>query len=206
MRALGRLCFVLLTGFVLGVAGPARAGHHLWDFSEVYTNSDGSVQFIEMIGGADGEQALGPWSITSAATGKTFTFGTDLPSTLTAGKWVLIATAGFASIPGAPVPDYTLPSDNFVGLSGDTLTYAVLPAGDQITFTTPELPTDGINSLIPGTPHTTGTNSPTNFVGTSGSIDLSTSVPALARWGTILLVGLMVLGVGRLLARSPAGA
>ena len=46
-----------------------------------------------------------------------------LPSSSTANTWVLIATAAFAALPGAPTPDYIMPA-GFFPTGGGTLNYA----------------------------------------------------------------------------------
>src|SRR5262245_65583089 len=49
-----------LLALVLAIApsGPAAAFAHLWDFVEIYSNADGSVQFVEMFTTARSETLL----------------------------------------------------------------------------------------------------------------------------------------------------
>jgi hypothetical protein len=142
---------------------PVGATFHLWKFTEFYSNLDGSVQFIEMLDPSNFEEQVGGKTITSASTGKTFTFNVNLPSTSTAGRRMLIATAGFGSLPGGVTPDYTLPSSNFFNPAGDTITFA--GGFDVKVFAS--VPTDGIMSRIYPS-NTLATNSPTNFAGAGG--------------------------------------
>jgi serralysin len=146
-------------------AAQAQASFHLWTINEVYTNSDGTVQFIEMINGAtSGENFVSFTSIASDL--NNFDFPTDLVGN-TANKTFLIATPGFAALPGGVTPDYTVPV-NFFSVAGDSIDYG--GGLDTFTFSGAQLPHDGILSLKRNL--TTGTNSPKNFAGQQGSISL----------------------------------
>lgn len=151
----------------------AHATFHLFDFTEVYSNADGSIQFIEMTASANNQHLLNGHSITSGA--NTFNFTANLSSSVTSNKSMLLATEGFAALQGAVTPDYIIPN-NFFAIDGDTLTL-VGGVYSPITWTSGGLPTDGINSLnrsINGGASTSvAANSPTNFAGATGSIDLS---------------------------------
>ena len=204
---LGRsLLLTLLTAL------PAQAGHHQWFISEIYSNADGTVQFVELKGTADNEQfingfsvnTLGPEGVTPTAA----PIGPNLPSNLTNGKYLLIGTTGYATLAsaqGAPAPDRTLP-DNFLELTGDRVRYAGIAATDR-TYGPGGLPTDGIDSNdyenLAGT-----VNTPQNFAGATGSIDASPPpVPSLSRVGIIALLGCLVVTVAlRLRQRAGEGA
>ncbi len=145
----------------------AEASFHTWAVQEIYSNADGTIQFIEMkeTFGANFEHLFAGHSLTSNA--HNFVFPTNLPSSTTANKTFILATAGFAALPGAVTPDYIIPNQ-FVGLNGDTLTLVGSIAGPQNIG---PLPVTGLLSLdVNGT---TAANSPTNFAGQAGSIDLS---------------------------------
>ena len=60
-----RTVISLTVGLVLIAAAPVQASFHLWDFSEVYSNADGSVQFIELFVASNGEQFTRNQRITS---------------------------------------------------------------------------------------------------------------------------------------------
>ena len=99
---------------------------HLYTINELYSNADGSVQFIEMtVGNFDGQ---GFWagrsiSVSQGGTTHSFTFPTDLPSEeMTANTTVLIATQGFANL-GIVTPDFIIPS-GFLFTNGGTVNYA----------------------------------------------------------------------------------
>jgi hypothetical protein len=144
-----------------------------WRFSEFYSNADGSVQFIELESqGADEGQASGA-QIRSLSTGMTLTLTQNLSGS-TLNKKLLLATAGFGSLPGSVPPDFPsipLPA-NFFNPSGDTVSLLHHATIDSRTF--PFVPTDGIKSRhYPS--DTKATNSPTNLGGFSGAIDLGSN-------------------------------
>ena len=169
---------------LLLLPAPAWAHYHLgWIINEVYTNADGTNQFIELFNPSDNGQDVfntnpntGPASLFSDDTSNEFVFPSNLPSSLTSGKYLLIGTSGFASLAGAPAVDFTLPG-SFFDITGDTIRFGdgfvTPPPGsgfgtvDLITFGS--LPTNGTNSIsADGT--TIITNSPTNFAGMTGSV------------------------------------
>ena len=48
----------ILIFLLLGYAGMAHAAFHLWKIDEIYSNADGSVQFIELKALSGGQQFL----------------------------------------------------------------------------------------------------------------------------------------------------
>lgn len=158
------LAAYLLPAFV---PEPCQAGFHLWFIKEVYTNSTGSVQFIELYTASDGQQFVKTDGKTLTSTTNVFTFPSDTP-TPTGNHHVLLATANFNLLPGGATPNYTIPS-NFFNPAGDTLNFA---AGTDIdTFTSP--PIDGINSLnytSKTSASSIATNSPRNYLGDGISV------------------------------------
>jgi hypothetical protein len=146
----------------------ASARFHLWDITEVYSNADGSVQFIELAVNADLEDLLGGKTLASGTTN--FTFPSNIPTTSTANHHLLIATPAFASQPGAVTPDYTFAAANFMSTAADTINFAAV---DTFAFTAGQLPTNGVDSLnepFGSNVRTTATNSPTNFAGQVGQL------------------------------------
>lgn len=182
---------VLATVVGLFVAATAQAGHHLWVFSEMYSNASGSVQYVELFTTANAEQGVGPFTLTSNVP-KTLNFVTNLPNANTANTWILCATAGFANLPGGVTPDYIIPA-NFFATGGGTLNYA---SGVQV-WNYGAVPTDGYHSLLRN--GSTAVNSPTNYAGNVGQLDLS--VPAFGGWGFALLIGAMLLLASGLLRK-----
>lgn len=182
------LCATLL------VAGSAQAGHHRWDFTEIFSNADGSVQYMELFSANSGEAALGPWTITVGS--NTFTFVTNLPGD-TANTWVLVATSNFGSLEGGIAPDYVIPP-NFFPTGGGTLNYA---SGADV-WSYGAVPTDGVNALRRD--GSSAVNSPTNFAGQSGSVNLVAAVPSTTAWAIALAVGVILVASSGLLRRRPA--
>ena len=136
------------------IALPAHAAFHLFSIVEVYSNSDGTLQYVMLreMSGANGENL---WfgnklqSTNHAGVPKEITFGSNLPSSATASRSVLIATAGFGAL--GITPDYTIP-DRFVPTDGGSIRYA----GFTDTVNLPPLPVDGATAVnrngVPVTP------------------------------------------------------
>ena len=207
-RRLARASCWIAAALLAGGASPALAGHHQWDFSELFSNPSGSVQFIEMFSANNNEAGMNGATITLGAS--SFTFVGNLPSSATANTWLLVATTGFAALSGAPTPDYVLP-DNFLPTAGGTLGYE----GAQDTWNYPALPTDGVRSLerdltdantkLNGGTVASG-NSPTAFPDLAGSVTAGgAAVPSATAWSLTLLVGAILLVASGLL-RRPARA
>jgi hypothetical protein len=193
------LAFVLL----LSSVDVTQANHHTYDLNEIFSNADGTIQFVELLeANGSNNQHVFTNRVIDAASGE-FLFDSDLPNSSTANTHVLVATAAFAALAGAPTPDYILP-DGFVDIDGDTVRFCNATgcptAWDTLAFAS--LPTDGVTSLGKSG---TGTNSPTNFLGDTGTVDASTSenVPLLPEYGIAILAVSMTL-VGMWLARRTA--
>ncbi|MBI2432438.1 MAG: hypothetical protein HYV26_06165 [Candidatus Hydrogenedentes bacterium] len=155
----------IVFSLALGVLpAPANAAFHTWGINEVYSNADGSVQFIELREGSSFDDQEFLTGHTFETNANTFTYPSDLPSSTTADKFFLMATAGFGSLAGGVTADYTIPA-NFFSINGDTLNFADV---DLLTFGSGVLPTDGVNSMNASL--ASQVNSPTNFAGQSGSI------------------------------------
>jgi hypothetical protein len=172
---------ISLAGAVILVCSsvPAWSGVHLWRIEEVYSNADGTIQFIEMTtccGSAGGEIFIGGQRLSSNT--NSFTFPANL-TTATPNDHLLLATDGYAALPGVPPRDYKI-VDNFFSTAGDRITFAVY---DTWTFGA-IVPTDGINSLNKDPNDTTNTpfvrrNSPTNLLNQTGTIGAAGGPPAV---------------------------
>lgn len=174
-------------GLFLLAGSPARAGGHTWDINEVFSNADGTIQFIELRNATTftGETGLNNVPVTSNT--KTFRFPGSLPSGSTGQRasgrnaHLLLGTQGYADIAalqGAPAPDYiiclpTAPAGQctappFLFIFADIISYTFY---DSFSFTMGQLPTDGVNSRSrSGAIFVNGVNSPTNFSDVTGSI------------------------------------
>ena len=147
------------------VTSATFATFHTFLIEQLYSNADGSVQFIVMheVSNDNGENFWAGNSLisTHAGASKVFTFPANLPSNVTAGHRALIATQGFAAL-GLVTPNYVIPN-GFLATGGGTLNYAGV---DILTY--PALPTDGVHAInrngvaIP--------NVATNFAGASASV------------------------------------
>ena len=164
---------VLLTA----AAMPAFGSFHTFVISEVYSSADGTVQFIELREGSGfgGQHLFSGQSIVarnaSGLNPRTLVFAANLPSSATANRRVLIATAAFAALPGAPTPDYIIPA-NFLYFPAGRVQFAGLTGATQ-NISYASLPNNGTSSIvIPGA--TIGANTPTNFAGTVGAVNAST--------------------------------
>ena len=100
LRALG-----VLTVALVGLAhfsNSAEAGSHSWRVSEVFSNADGTIQFIELkeCCGLAGENGIHTHPVRSLT--NEFPFPAPLNQGSTANKHLLLGTAAFAALPGAP--------------------------------------------------------------------------------------------------------
>lgn len=152
-RTLAALSGVLLAGWA-----PAIAGSHTWDVLELFSDSTGNIQFIELweANGTPNETGVGGHDVTSNAS--VFTIPSNVPGP-TSNRFILLATPAFAALSGAPTPDHLIPP-GFFSTGGDTIDYV---PWDTFTFGAGQLPTDGVNSLVDGAG--TGIATPTNYAG-----------------------------------------
>jgi len=170
-------------------AAPAHAMFHLYRIEQIYSNADGSIQFVVLTTNSNGEDQWMGHTLTSTRPGgptRTFVFPSNLPNSSTAGKRVLIGTSGFAAL-GIVTPDFTI-SNGFLATDGGTLNYA---SADQITYAA--LPTDGTNALGSGGSPTP--NVATNFSGQSGSVSGQSPSPGQLRIPNAVDFGSQTVGV-----------
>ena len=191
IKLTGRNVWLGLTsiGLSLLAGSPVRATGHTWDVNEVFSNFDGTIQFVELRNATTlaGETNLFNVPVTSNT--RTFRFPGNLPFDSTGQRasgrnaQLLLGTqryADLAALQGAPAPDYiiclpTAPagqctSPPFLFITGDTITYSLY---DSFSFTLGQLPTDGVNSRSrSGATFVDGVNSPTNFSDVTGSLTM----------------------------------
>jgi len=171
MKNSNALRAVVATPFI--VAASALAGAHTWDVVEAFSNSDGTVQFIELmeINGGANEIGLANKTVTSTATGNQYVFPANLPPGSTSNAHILLATAAFAALPGAPTPDHIIQA-NFFSTSAEPFPGIEYWVYDDFFFAAGDLPTNGRDSLNKqGLNYVVLPNSPTNFDGESGNVD-----------------------------------
>jgi hypothetical protein len=182
----------------LCAAGVAFGGTHTWDVNELFTNADGTIQYVELreANGTPGE--LGVVSQNMMSDAHTFNINGDPITGPTSNRHYLIATQTFADLPGAPTPDAIIPAEfiPFFNLNGDTVHYS---NWDSLAYGPGELPADGINSL--SFDGSTGVNSPTNYAGETGTVDASGGpgepVPTAGTW-SLIIMGIVILSAGTL--------
>jgi len=136
LKHIARLVAALVFGSLMD---SAAATLPVWDLAEVYSNADGSVQFVVHWTPARDQQYLGGHDLVAFGPGPhgtfsplhTFTFPVDLPGN-SAGRSFLIATQGFADL-GVLSPDYVVPNGFFsvaggaIGVAGHGYQYPALP-------------------------------------------------------------------------------
>ena len=168
-------------------AGPALASFHLWVIDEIYSNADGTVQFIELQTASSGQQFLSGHTLSSSgATTQSFTFPSDLPGD-TAGKTFLVGTAGFAAL-GLVAPDYTVPN-GFLSVTNGSVDFAGV---DVVSWAA--LPIDGLNSINHS--GAKAINTARNFAGSSATISSVATTSTTASTTTTTLTNNAVLNLG----------
>lgn len=167
-----RIC-VMAIGLLSIPVGLAWAGGHTWDINEVFTDSTGTIQFVEIreTGGGANETAVNGHNITSTNPARSYLIPPPGRTPPTSFKTLLFATPAFVGLPGAPTPDYVFPAGSvpFINIVGAANTVSYTPF-DAWTYGAGLLPTDGVHSLTRSL--TTPCNSPTNYAGQTGTINV----------------------------------
>ena len=166
-----RLLRCLLFATLLVVARAALATFHIIAIDEIYSNADGSIQYMELLGLADQQEQLTGHTVLTTGPGSPaiFMFPNNLPSRSTFGKHILIATQGFAAL-NLVTPDYVVPNGFFPVANGKV---AYGEGVDQWTYA--NLPTDGVNALFANAQ--VRPNVATNFAGASASVGSAAPSP-----------------------------
>ena len=160
---LGRL-LVLLLG--LAMAPAASATFHTYRIEQIYSNGDGTIQFVVLKEslGDDGQEFWSSHAITSTPFGSmsnVFVFPNNLPGDATAATHVLVATAGFAAL-NLVTPDYVVPN-HFLSTAKGSINFADV---DQVSYAS--LPTDGTHAI--DRKGNVIQNVATNFAGASATV------------------------------------
>lgn len=150
-------------------AHSANATFHLWQIAEIYSNANGTAQYIELTTSASGQQFVGGFQLTASQAGSThsFTFPADLPGD-SANRKFLIGTQGFADL-GIVTPDYVVPN-GFLFQPNGSVNFAGV---DVMTYDT--LPSNGVSAL--NRAGNIVVNAPTNFAGATGTIGSAQAPP-----------------------------
>ncbi len=142
---------------------------HLYTINEIFSNADGTIQYIELLGESNGQNLFTGQTLRASKSGQTsvnYVFPDSHLSSETNGKSVLIATQGFADL-GLVTPDYIIDSDVFLFLTGGTVT--LLSGGPSMSYAA--LPTDGKNALDEDGNVVAAT--PRNFAASTSSVDVN---------------------------------
>lgn len=141
-----------------------------WRISEIFSNTDGTVQYIKLSTTSDNQQGLSGRTLralnAAGAVGQTFTFPSSLSSSQTANKSVLIGTVAFSGFTQLHV-DYQLPS-GFLFSEGGSVQLVDI---DSLTYQRAQLPRNGVQALrSDGAPVTAN---PVNFAGQTVTVDVA---------------------------------
>ena len=173
------------------IAAPSQAAYHLWNIRELYTDTSGSLQFIELFDSFGGQQFFGGQQIRISNVGNTITHTFTIPNSFSPDSFnhaLLFGTAGLHAA-GGPTPDFIIPN-GFLFQAGGNFSYFALGGGAYTA-----LPTDGVMSRTWGDGN--APNSPQNFAGQTGFV----VVPEPTTWG---LLGMGALGCWLMLRRRAA--
>jgi hypothetical protein len=136
-------------------AVPSIAATNSFRIDQVYSNLDGTIQYIQLREtlGLNGQNGLAGVMLRSTHNGltKDFVLPADLPSDMTANEWLLIATTDCVPFYGffleavgewnCVSPDFRIP-ERFLPTNGGTIDFIGV---DQISYAS--LPTDGVGGL-----------------------------------------------------------
>jgi len=176
---------------VLLLASPAALPFaHLWDIQEVYSNANGTVQFVEFFTTGFSELFLTGVQLQLKVSGtpvNSFTFPSDLPGTTTENRTFLAATANFVTLYGI-TPDYIIPPNFLSGGANNLLDYGGF---DQVSLA--NLPANGVMSLnglpdndVPDETSINAQATPRNFAGQQVTIpEPATSIVLFVSLGAV---------------------
>jgi hypothetical protein len=143
----------------------AQAAFHLWAIREVYTDSSGNLQFIELFDSSGSQNFVNGMQIQVSNVGNTQTHTFIIPGSPLSGNTLnhalLFGTSGLQAA-GGPAPDYTIPN-NFLFAAGGSISFFGANSGAYTA-----LPTDGSLSRTWGGGN--AVNSPQNYSDQSGVV------------------------------------
>lgn len=181
MRSIAKLVVPGLIGAccVLGPGPVARAGAHTWESWSVFSNADGTIQFVTIKETHGGTAEVNLQIHTMISHPSNHSKSMHQVAGNTAFTYYLLATAGYAALPGAPTPDEILP-DNFILAATDTsMEYS---GTNTATWSAGAIPTNGLDMLTRTaslSPLVTQSNVATNYAGVTGCVDPTGTAPAL---------------------------
>src|SRR4051812_18971366 len=124
----------LLSAALMVVATSAAANFHTFRIQELYSNADGTIQYVVLQESQlmSGEHVWEGHDLTSTrkdGRATVLTFANNLASADTAHRYALVATKGFSAL-GLVTPDYIMP-DGFLPIGGGDVNFADV---DDIQF------------------------------------------------------------------------
>ena len=177
----------------LNAMQPAQADFDQWRISEIFSNEDGTVQYIEMQTTASNQINLSGLSLTALnANGQqrgSILFSANLTGQ-TANKRVLIATPGFVTSTGLSA-DLQIPA-GFLSTEGGTIRFATTVS--SVAYTASQLPRNGVQAIDGSA--TAVAPTPTNFAGLSATVSLPVAALFDASNSILTLPVLDIPGVG----------
>jgi hypothetical protein len=169
-----RIAAALATLVLALNAIPCRALPGTFMIDQIYSNGDGSVQFLVVRdhGQTDCDASENRWTgevLISRGAGpvQRYVFQTDLPTCHTSGKRMLIATQSFAAL-GLVAADYVIP-DHFIQIPAGALNFASV---SDLSYSA--LPNDGVHAIDGN--GATMVNVAANLTGASASVTPSSFV------------------------------
>jgi hypothetical protein len=182
-----KICAIAMIAGSLIAASNSRAAFHFWAIQEVYSNSSGTLQFIEFYDAFGSQQFVGlqDVQVTNLANTLTNTFTiphhlpTDANPQESFQKTFLIGTAGIQAA-GGPTPDFIIPN-GFLFTAGGTIDFFGLNGGPYTA-----LPTDGSLSRT-WSNGSNALNTPKNFAGQTGTVPEPTTLALAGSAGACAL-------------------
>lgn len=161
---------VAIIAFVSGLLPTSYAAAQCgdtWALQEIYSNADGSVQFLVMTSAAGGDATSLTGTMLVASNGATehaYTFPGDVRNRQN-GHFILVGSQGYADL-DLVKPDFVVPN-GFLFLQNGSVRLSATPwCGGPVQYTT--LPTDGVNAYWPDA---FGDGFPLNGVAIAGDFD-----------------------------------
>ncbi len=164
-----RILHIITWAVVTLFGQSASASFHLWQIAEMYSNANGTVQYVELTTFASGQQFVSGHQVTASQNGAAHSFiiPADLPGDSSNRKF-LIGTQGFANL-GIVTPDYVV-TNGFLFQPNGSVNFAGV---DVVTYNA--LPSDGVSALDRA--GNAVVNAPTNFAGATGTIGAPQAAP-----------------------------
>ena len=187
-----RLSMAVAAG-AAGFAGPVAADFDQWRISEIFTNADATIQYVELESTATNQGDVAGLVITAMDAGgqqqNIATLVNDLSGD-TSNRNLLIATESFAELTGLS-PDLLVP-DGFLFTEGGSINFANGTA--TIEYAANQFPKNGVQAIDGnGVAISPG---PTNFAGLSATVSVETNASFDAAASVVVLPVVDVPGTG----------